>query len=134
MLTLIIIYIIIFNMKKILIVDDDQYLRELYEEILKDAGYEVLTAVDGEEGVAKVNSTNFDLILLDVMMPKMDGLHVLQTLKASGKIPAIKVILLTNLAHDPIIQEALDQGASSYLIKADVTPDEILECIKKNIG
>ena len=117
---------------KILIVDDDLYIRELYEEVLKDAGYEVSTAVDGEDGLSKVKVGGFDLILLDVMMPKLDGLGVLQKLSELSPKPTNgPIILLTNLSHDPIINEAMQHGASTYMIKADVTPDQLLAKVKE---
>ncbi len=118
--------------QKILVVDDDTYLRDLYEEVLKDEGFEVDTATDGQEGLVKMTEGGYDLILLDVVMPKMDGLSVLNAL--SQNPPKSKngpVILLTNLAHDPIIKEALSKGAYSYLIKTDSTPDKIIENVKK---
>ena len=114
--------------KKVLIVDDDLYIRELYEEVLKDAGFDVSTASDGQEGLDKMAVGGFDLILLDVMMPKVDGLGVLKQMgQMSPKSPNGKVILLTNLSHDPVIQQALDTGASSFMIKADLTPDQLIE-------
>lgn len=118
--------------QKILVVDDDTYLRDLYEEVLKDEGFEVDIATDGQEGLAKMTEGGYDLILLDVVMPKMDGLSVLNAL--SQNPPQSKngpIILLTNLAHDPIIKEALSIGAHSYLIKTDSTPDKIIENVKK---
>jgi len=118
-------------MKKILIVDDDLYIRELYEEILKEAGFEVTTAVDGQDGFDKIKVGGFDLILLDVMMPKLDGLTVLA--KLSQNPPRAKngpIVLLTNLSHDPVIKEALQKGATAYLIKADLNPDQLVEKVK----
>lgn len=118
-------------MKKILIVDDDQFLRDLYEEILKDAGYEVEMAVDGEEGLAKIVSVQYDLVLLDIMMPKLDGIGVLKKLQENPPAIKNKVVMLTNLAHNPIIKEATSLGALSYLIKADLTPDQLVDNVKK---
>lgn len=119
-------------MAKILIVDDDAYLRELYEEVLKDEGFDVTTAVDGEDGFAKLSVGGYDLTLLDVMMPKVDGLGVLKKLhETPPTTPNKTILLLTNLAQDPIVQEALQLGAKSYLIKADITPDQLIEKIKE---
>ncbi len=118
--------------KRILIIDDDLYIRELYEEVLKSAGYEVMGATDGKDGLTKIAEGGFDLILLDIMMPQVDGLQVLQTLKKTPpKKPNGKIILLTNLSHDPTIQEGLNAGAATYLIKADVTPDQLVGKIKE---
>ena len=118
--------------KKVLVVDDDLFIRELYEEVLKDDGFEVESAVDGEEGLKKIQQGGFDLILLDVMMPKKDGLGVLSELAINKPSqPNGPILLLTNLGHDPIIKEAMTKGATSYLNKADMTPDQLLENIKK---
>ncbi len=117
---------------KLLIVDDDLYIRELYEEVLKDAGYDVSTAVDGEDGLSKLKQGGYELVLLDVMMPKLDGLGVLQKLSELSPKPTNgPIILLTNLSHDPIINEAMEHGASTYMIKADVTPDQLLAKVKE---
>jgi CheY-like chemotaxis protein len=121
-------------MAKILIVDDDAYLRELYEEVLKAEGYDVITAVDGEDGLAKLQQGGFDLTLLDVMMPKLDGLGVLKKLHETPPTnPNKTILLLTNLAQDPIVQEALHLGVKSYLIKADITPDQLIEKVKEYV-
>ncbi len=121
--------------KRILIVDDDLYIRELYEEVLKDAGFEVVGATDGKEGLVNIIEGGFDLILLDLMMPEIDGLQVLRSLKQTpAKKPNGKIILLTNLSHDPTIQEGLNSGASSYLIKADITPDQLIEKVKETLN
>lgn len=121
--------------QKILIVDDDMYLRELYHEVLQDAGYTVDIAIDGAEGLEKIKQGGYNLILLDVVMPKMDGLGVLTTLSQLPQKPENgPIVLLTNLAHDPIIQEALNKGAKTYLIKTDMTPDQVIEQVKKNIA
>ena len=118
--------------KRILIIDDDVYLRELYEEIIKSAGYEVDTAMDGEEGITKIKQGGYDLIFLDMMMPKVDGLGVLTKLSQIQPPPKNgPVILLTNLGHEPVLQEALQKGAVASLIKADITPDQLLSEVKK---
>ncbi|MFA5025490.1 MAG: response regulator [Candidatus Shapirobacteria bacterium] len=121
-------------MSKILLVDDDLYIRELYLEILTDAGYEVEMAVDGKEGFEKIVEGGYDLILLDVMMPYLDGIGILRKLederpkKSNGPI-----ILLTNLAYDPVIKEATQRGAAACLYKAEMNPDEFLKTISEYI-
>lgn len=121
-------------MAKILLVDDDLYIRELYEEILKNAGYEVEMAVDGKEGFEKIVAGGYDLILLDVMMPYIDGIGILKKLeddkpkKSNGPI-----ILLTNLAYDPVMKEALQRGAAVCLYKAEMNPDEFLKKVAEHI-
>lgn len=119
--------------QRILIVDDELYLRELYEEVIQSAGYEVETALDGREGLEKIRTGNFDLVLLDVMMPELDGIGVLQKLSNEepkpSKMPVI--VICTNLSHDPVINEAKKLGAREYIVKADVVPDQIIEKIKE---
>ncbi|OGD89842.1 hypothetical protein A3D07_02860 [Candidatus Curtissbacteria bacterium RIFCSPHIGHO2_02_FULL_42_15] len=118
--------------KKILLVEDDQFARELYEEVLKDAGFEVNSAVDGLDGLAKIKIGGYDLILLDVMMPKMDGLDVLRSL--INEPPAVKngpIVLLTNLTNDPVIDTAYGLNAKGHLVKSDITPGELVDHVKK---
>ena len=118
--------------KKILLVEDDQFTRELYEEVLKDAGFEVNSAVDGLDGLAKIKIGGYDLILLDVMMPKMDGLDVLRSL--INEPPAVKngpIVLLTNLTNDPVIDTAYGLNAKGHLVKSDITPGELVDHVKK---
>ncbi len=118
--------------KKILIVDDELYLRELYQEILAGAGYSVDVAVDGEDGLKKIVDTQYDLVLLDVMMPKLDGIGVLTKLAEQQLAhPKPIIILWTNLSHDPVIKDALAKGAKTFLVKADLTPDQIVAEVKK---
>src|SRR3989338_11661115 len=113
--------------KRILIIEDDVYIRDLYAEILGEAGYDVDTAVDGEEGLVKAKTGGYHLILLDVMMPKLDGLGVLQGLQQNPpQNPNGPVILLTNLAQDEVVQEALKTGAKDFVIKSDLNPQELL--------
>ncbi len=118
--------------KKILVVDDDLYIRDLYEEVLKDEGYEVETASNGEIALNNLKKGGYDLVLLDIMMPKIDGLGILAELKASP--PPLKngpVLLLTNLDHDPLIKDAMNIGAEEFLIKADITPEDLLVHVRK---
>lgn len=118
--------------QKILIIEDDMYIRDVYEEILQKAGYEITTAVDGQEGVVKAQEGGYSLILLDVMMPKLDGLGVLRELKDSPpKQTNGHIVLLTNLAHNTIIEEAQKLGAWTYFVKSDLNPDELVEKVNK---
>ncbi|HLC94696.1 MAG TPA: response regulator [Patescibacteria group bacterium] len=121
--------------QKILIIEDDLYIRDVYEEVLKEAGYDITTAVDGQEGVLKAQEGGFDLILLDVMMPKMDGLGVLAALRDKpAKAENGRIVMLTNLAHDSIIQEAQKLGAYSHLVKSSLNPDELVQKVKGLLG
>lgn len=121
--------------QKILIIEDDTYTRELYEEVLKEAGFTTESAVDGEEGLVKAQEGGYSLVLLDIVLPKRDGIEVLKGLKE--KPPKAKngpIVLLTNLAHDPVIKEGMSLGAKAYLIKSDLNPDELVEKVKQFLG
>ena len=121
--------------KKILFIDDDQYLRDVYEEILKTQGYDVTTAINGEDGLKKLQEGGYDLVLLDIMMPTLDGIGVLEGLqKNPAKQPNGPIVLLTNLGLDPLIKTAKTKGAASYLLKADLTPKELVDHVKKFLG
>ena len=116
---------------KILIVEDDLFIRELYDRQLSLEGYQVTTAEDGEIGLAKIAESIPDLLLLDIMLPKVSGLDLLRTIKAKDETKNIPVILLTNLGQDPVIKEGFNLGADGYLIKSAYTPDQIIEEVKK---
>lgn len=121
--------------KKLIVVDDDLYIRELYEEILKDEGYTVDTASNGEEALNKLQQGGYDIVLLDIMMPKLDGLGVMDALnKAQPPVKNGPIILLTNLDHDPLIKDAMSKGAAAFIIKADITPADLLSQVKKYLG
>jgi len=118
--------------KKILIIEDDSYTRDIYEEILKDAQFEVVTAVDGQDGLIKAQAGGYNLILLDVMMPKMNGLELLEQLKQNPpKSSNGPIILLTNLGHEEIVKDALSKGAKSYLVKSDLDPSQLVAHVRK---
>lgn len=119
------------NQKKILIVEDDQFLREFYQELLQQEGYLVDVAADGEVGSAKMNTGGYDLVLLDIMLPKKDGVTLLKELKfKSPQKPIGAVVVLTNLGQESLIKQCFDLGASGYLIKSALNPDQVLEEIK----
>lgn len=119
-------------MIKILLAEDDVFIGEIYATVLKHEGYDVHVAVDGEQALALARSnTDASLMLLDIMMPKLNGVEVLRQLKADPLTKAIPIILLTNLSDDNIIQEALHLGAAAYLIKVRFTPQAVVEKIRE---
>lgn len=121
--------------QKILVVDDDLYLRDIYEETLKGEGFEVEIAINGEDGLNKLRQGGYALCLLDMMLPKVDGLGVLEGLtKQPPQTPNGPIIVLSNLSHDTLIDEAMQKGAASYVVKADMTPDLLLAEVKKQLG
>ena len=119
------------NGKRILVVEDDFFVRDLYTRELTREGFEVSTAEDGAEGLLQATEEKPDLILLDIMLPKMSGLDVLKTLQEKEETKGIPVVLLTNLGQDSVIREGFTLGAIGYLIKAAHTPTQIIEEVKK---
>lgn len=117
--------------EKILVIEDDQFLRELYEELLKGEGYLVELAEDGEKGLDKFLEGGYSLVLLDIMLPKIDGLEILRKAKDSKpKKENGPIVLLTNLGQDSIIKEGFSLGASGYLVKSAMNPDQVLKEVK----
>ena len=110
----------------VLIIEDDYFIRELYERQLGKKGYNVVTAPDGAEGLVKAAEVNPDIILLDIMLPKLNGLDLLGTLKAKPETQNIPLILLTNLGQESVIKEGFKLGAKGYLIKSAYTPEQII--------
>src|SRR2546423_11111857 len=109
-------------MAKILVVEDDLFIRDLYRETLKTEGYEVDTAVDGDDALVKIKQGTYDLILLDIIMPKMDGLNLMRKIKSDPTIPKHgSVVFLSNLDDSDEIKQALELG-NGYLIKSQLTP------------
>jgi len=119
---------------KILIIEDDHNLRELYREVLSQNGYEIEAAADGEAGLLKLQQGGHDLVLLDMMLPKLNGIEILKQLKThpvpSDKLANGRIVLMSNLSDESVIQEAEDFGATSHIIKAEITPGILLEHVK----
>lgn len=116
--------------KKILVVEDDKFLRELIVQKLIKEEYDVSQAIDGEEGVKKIKAEKPDLILLDLILPGIDGFEVLAKIKEDSTLSAIPVIVLSNLGQQEDVERGLRLGAVDYLIKAHFTPGEIIERIR----
>lgn len=118
-------------MAKILIVEDDPLMSRMYQKIFTFEKYEVVMASDGQEGLDKARSEKPTLIMLDVMMPKMNGLEVLGKLKEDPETKAIPVVMLTNLAGQKDAETALSKGAVKYLIKSEHDPKEVADMVKE---
>lgn len=116
--------------KKILIVEDDKFLRELIAQKLLKENYDIVEAVDGEKGIKAVKEEKPDLILLDLILPGLGGFEVLSKIKEDPVLAEIPVIILSNLGQKEDIEKGLKMGANDYLIKAHFTPAEIIEKIK----
>ncbi len=121
-------------MSKILLIEDDKFLRELITQKLGREGFEVAEAVDGEEGLKKITEEKPNLVLLDLILPGIDGFEVLRRLKADQELSLIPVVILSNLGQRDDVDRGLELGAVDYLIKAHFTPSEIVEKIKATLG
>ncbi len=119
--------------KKILVIEDDRFLSNIYKTKLEVEGYAVLEANNGEEAIEVLKENTPDLILLDIVMPKMDGFGFLQVRKTNNAFKKIKVIILSNLGQETDIQEGMALGADGYVIKSDSGIDEVLEKVKEAI-
>jgi len=120
-------------MKKVLIVDDEPNIQKILGDKVKRAGFKLESAFDGIEALEKVKKNKPDLILLDIIMPRMDGISFLHELKKDPELDAIPVIMLTNLSSKEKVQESLDAGVRDYLIKAHYTLDKVIKKIKERI-
>ena len=118
----------------ILVVEDDKFLRELISKKLVSEGYNISQAVDGEEGLKKIKEEKPDLVLLDLILPGIDGFEVLARAKEESEVIKIPVIILSNLGQKEDVEKGINLGAVDYLVKAHFTPGEIIEKIKKILG
>lgn len=118
----------------VLLVEDDTFLSSIYKKKFEMEGYKVTTAENGEVGVDQAQKKKPDIILLDVLLPKMDGFTVLEKLKSDAKTKDIPVIMLTNLGQKDDVEKGLSLGAVDYLIKAHFKPAETVEKIKKALS
>jgi two-component system response regulator VicR len=116
--------------KKILIVEDEIALLEAYELVLNSEGYEVKVAHDGEEALEVVQTYEPDLILLDLRMPRVNGVEFLKRYKPAQTHPSVKIIVFSNLDSDKEIQEAYALGAEKYVLKAWASPRELIKLVK----
>lgn len=119
------------NLIKLLLIEDDNFLRDLITRKIIKEGFQVVGAVDGEEALKKASEENPDLILLDLILPSMDGFEVLRRLKQKPETEKIPVIVLSNLGQKEDVERAKALGAVDYLIKAHFTPAEIISKIKE---
>ncbi len=117
--------------KKILIIEDEEFLVDMYKMKFESEGYEVMVAYNGEDGIRIAQEKKPDLILLDIVMPKMDGFQVLKKLKGNEMTKDIKVYVLSNLGQNGEIDQGFTDGADGYMIKAELTPSQLVENLKK---
>ena len=118
---------------KVFLAEDDALLREMYVAKFEKSGFEIESAEDGEQALEQLKKGTFDCVLLDVMMPKIDGFRVLQEIKKDSKLKKIPVAMLTNLGQEEDIKKGQEIGADDYIVKSNSTPAQIVEKISKLI-
>jgi len=116
------------------IVEDDEFLTNIYRTKFEMEGFEVTHSGNGEAGLADVQKKKPDIVLLDILMPKMDGFQVLNALKSDDATKDIPVILLTNLGQKDDVEKGIELGAVDYLIKAHFKPSETVTKVRKALG
>lgn len=125
-------------MANVLIVEDEAVLNEAYAAILGKQGHTVTTAFNGQEALAKAKASRPEIILLDLLMPEMDGIEFLKRFDVKNEHPDVKVVILSNIGSEDKIKQGMELGAYKYILKADATPDELStlvnHLIKKNLA
>ncbi len=117
-------------MKKVLIVEDDQLIFSILSRELSDAGFEVSNAFDGEQAIAVTREKHPDLVLLDILLPRMNGFEVLAALKADTELSPIPVVILSNLGQPEDIQKGRELGAIDYMVKVEFEPKQIVTKVR----
>jgi CheY-like chemotaxis protein len=117
-------------MSKVLLIEDDPLIYRLYQKLFSLEGYEIELAENGQEGLEKLQSFHPDILLMDIMMPTMNGLEMLSKVKADPATQAIPVIVLTNIADMNITQMALQKGAALCIIKSQTEPSDVISSVK----
>ncbi len=120
--------------KVVLLIEDEIDLVDLYTEILNEAGYDVLPAYDGEDGIYKAKNDQWDLLLLDIMLPEKDGMAVLEEIQKEEVGKKGPIVLLTNLNSEDLIERAYKLGADDYLIKSEISLEDITKKVKQYLG
>ena len=118
-------------MKNILLVEDDPFLADIYTTKLKEEGFSVDVALDGEECLRKIEKNTPDLLLLDLVLPQVDGWEVLSAVRRQERFKDLKVVILSNLGQKEEVEKGLKLGAAKYFIKAHYTPSEVVKEIKE---
>ena len=115
--------------KKVLCIEDEHFIGELYLRALGNAGYDTTLEVDGAKGLQLAQSNQYDIILLDLMVPNVTGIEILRTLRDPQKTPALKakIIITTNLEQREDVRQDIEKQADGYIVKAELTPRELVE-------
>ena len=117
-------------MKSILLVEDDPFLIDIYTTKFKKVGFSLEVATDGEEALRKLNEKKPDLLILDIVLPQIDGWEILKKIQADEKLKMIPVIVLSSLGQKEEVEKGIKLGAIKYLIKAHYTPSEVVKVVK----
>lgn len=120
--------------KKILLVEDEEIMIGLLQRKLTQEGYEVLVARDGEEGLEVMKKTKLDLILLDIIMPRMGGFEVMEEMNKDKELKKVPIIIISNSGQPVELDRAQKLGAKDWLIKTEFDPKEVLDKVVKQIG
>lgn len=116
--------------KKIILIEDDEFIRDIYQKELEKAGFPTDAFSRGQDGLQSLLKNHYDLLLLDIMLPDINGIEILKKIKQDSHFKDLKIVLLTNLGQDNIIKEAIALGANGYLIKLSYTPDQVINEVK----
>jgi DNA-binding response OmpR family regulator len=119
---------------KILIIEDDRYISKMYQLKLSLEGYDVQVAENGQQGVDKVKEFMPNIILLDILMPELDGFEVLKIVKGEETTKNIPVLIMSNLGQEDHIEKGMKLGAIGYIVKSQYTPSKVVEKIKEVLG
>jgi len=119
--------------KKILIIEDEYFIGELYQRALNKAGYQAIVISDGAEALKAAQTDQYDIILLDLMIPNVTGIEILRTLRDSEKTPHLKakIIITTNLEQREDVRADIEKQADGYIVKAELTPKELVEVLNR---
>lgn len=119
------------NVKKIVVVEDEKYIMDMYKEIMEASGFNVRVAANGETGLSVIAEFKPDLIMLDLMLPGIDGMEVLRTVRKSpDKYGTPIIVILTNLSNEVMIKDAFYEKADGYLMKTELTPEQVVAEVK----
>ena len=115
--------------RTVLCIEDEHFIAELYTRALTKAGYQVTTIVDGVEGLAAAQTNQYDIILLDLMVPNLTGIEILRALRDPARVPPLrsKIIITTNLEQREDVRADIEKQADGYIVKAEITPSELVD-------
>lgn len=119
--------------KKVLCIEDEHFIGELYDRALSKAGFVVTVINDGQEGLTAAQTNQFDIILLDLMVPSITGVEILEALRDTSKTPSLtaKIIITTNLEQRDEVRQTIEKQADGYIVKAEITPNQLAEFLKQ---